>query len=675
MTHLLSIDGLTVQASTRHDRVSLVEDVSLQIRSGETLCLIGESGSGKTVTAKAIMRLTDFEGLEITAGEITLDGQNITRLHRRDLQRIRGRKVAMVFQEPLAAFDPLFSIGSQLTEVVAAHDGERLDRRQRWEHVTRLLERVGIPDPQLRMKQLPSELSGGTLQRAMIAMALAGGPDLLIADEPTTALDTTVQAQVLHLLKSLQAEFGMSILLITHDMGIAAQLADRIAVMYAGRVVEHSDTVGLFRAPQHPYTAALLRSVTSLDSNRNTPLLAIDGSTPSPLAPPSGCRFHPRCPVATDECRTAVPPLRDLGGRSVACWHTQQLVAMLRRDGDAPDRVATTSRAARPSEALIEVRELTRTYSRAGRPVHAVDGVTLQIRRGETLGLVGESGSGKSTLGRLITRLESPDAGRILYAGQDLTALRERELKAVRRHLQTVFQDPYGSMNPRWRVGEIVSEPLAIHTPATRRQRRTRAGELLETVGLPAAWIDRFPHQLSGGQRQRVGLARAIALDPAFIVADEAVSALDVSVQAQIVNLMQNLQRQLGLTYLFIAHGLHTVRHISDRVAVMYFGRIVELAAAEELFAHPAHHYTRQLIAATPWPDPERQAAASPAVAAVGRTAPPDSTVKGCRFAPLCPAVSGRCSTERPELAPTAEGHLVACHHPLHRAVGLSLRR
>ncbi|CAI6082674.1 ABC transporter ATP-binding protein [Cohnella sp. JJ-181] len=713
MQSLLEIERLSVGFRTKRGFLQALHDVSLTIAPGETVCLVGESGSGKTVASKAVMRLVDYENGQIEGGRIALGGIDLTALTQSELRSLRGKRIAMIFQEPMAAFDPVYTIGYQLVETILRH--ERKTKAEAKAHAASLLARVGIPEPELRMKQYPGELSGGMLQRAMIALALSCGPELLIADEPTTALDVTIQAQILHLLQELKAEFGMSVLLITHDLGIAAQIADRIVVMYAGRIVEQATAAELFAQPHHPYTSGLLRSVATLDTEKGDRLYAIAGSIPSLGKLPEGCVFHPRCPHATDRCRAAPPPPVRRGDREAACWHADALIrdgaliagaasedardfgasgdsaraevsARVLREGAAgggstivqPGQAVLTAQASTAQTAaaapaggteLFRVEDVRKYYPiKRGFPgrsrafVRAVDGVSFSIREGETLGLVGESGSGKSTLGRLLLQLEPVTSGRVLFEGEDLTRLGASRLRQTRRHMQMIFQDPYGSLDPRWNVGDLVGEPLAVHHGLAGKEKKQRVEELLAAVGLDHGIISRHPHEFSGGQRQRIGIARAIALHPKFVLADEAVSALDVSVQAQVVNLLQDLQQKLGLTYLFIAHGLHVVRHISDRIAVMYLGRIVEIAPSRELFRRPAHPYTRALIDSIPHPDPRLRT--EPA-AIRGEIPSPARPPAGCRFHTRCPLATDRCRAESPDLLPLDGDRSVACHYPL----------
>ncbi|MFC5449337.1 ABC transporter ATP-binding protein [Paenibacillus aestuarii] len=668
MSHILDIERLSVDFATARGTLQAIHDVSFSIESGEIVCLVGESGSGKSVTSKAIMRLIDEENGSITSGAIKVDGIDISDLSKLSLQSLRGKKMAMVFQEPMAAFDPVFTIGSQIVETICRHD-HNSTANQAWQRGVELLRRVGIPEPELRMKAYPGELSGGMLQRAMIAMALSCEPELLIADEPTTALDVTIQAQILQLLQELKTEYRMSVLLITHDLGIAAQIADRIVVMYAGKIVEQATAEELFTQPHHPYTQGLLQSITTLDSDKSQRLYAIPGSIPGLADLPEGCRFHPRCPYASERCAREAPELQDRDGRQSACWNVGQLLEGSERGKTeviGAMRVGETDRTLQP---LIELSHVTKHYpvggsffSRAHKVIQAVDDVSFSIRKGETFGLVGESGSGKSTLGRVMLQLERPTSGSVRFEDQQLTALSGARLREARKHMQMIFQDPYGSVDPRWKVGDIIGEPFAVHGNVRPSEKREQVEELLQLVGLSPSAYDRYPHEFSGGQRQRIGIARAIALRPKFILADEAVSALDVSVQAQIVNLLQDLRQQLNMTLLFIGHGLNVVRYVSDRIGVMYLGKLVEIAPSERLFLRPAHHYTRGLIASVPIPDPNRRREFASVEGEIPSPANPPS---GCRFRTRCPAATARCAVEAPALRAIGSDHFVACHDPL----------
>ncbi|MEC0245950.1 ABC transporter ATP-binding protein [Paenibacillus chitinolyticus] len=689
---ILEIDRLRVEFTKENESLTALSDVSLHIRPGETLCLVGESGSGKTILSKAILRLVEFEGGRITHGNIRLGKEDVTRLPQKQMGAIRGRKAAMVFQEPMAAFDPLFPVGKQIAEAYLRHN--RSSHKEAWEHAARLLSKVGIPEPGLRMKQYPGELSGGMLQRAMVAMALSCAPDLLIADEPTTALDVTIQSQILNLLKEVQKEYGMSILFVTHDLGVAAEIADRVAVLYAGGIVEIGEADALFRTPLHPYTKGLIGSVTGLETPRGSRLPSIEGSIPSLAEPPSGCRFHPRCPHAVQRCAQSAPPLEEIAGREAACWLTGEL----RQKEEAQAAEASPDVVREPAEftpaeslpaaavsappegnsagevsggppPLFSVHGLRKTYRLGGgflrRPkgsIYAVDDVTFTIREGETFGLVGESGSGKSTLGRTLLHLEPPTEGEVLFAGKELSAMSSSELRKARKQMQVIFQDPYGSLNPRWTVGQCIAEPLAVHGTHRGKERRDKVSELLTSVGLPPSAGERYPHEFSGGQRQRIGIARAMALQPRFILADEAVSALDVSVQAQILNLLQELRERENLTYLFIGHGLHAVRHMSDRIGVMYLGKLVETAPSDELFRHPAHPYTAALLASVPR---RNRSGSLERIRLAGEIPSPANPPSGCRFHTRCPAATALCREVQPEWIEVGPGHTAACHYPL----------
>jgi peptide/nickel transport system ATP-binding protein len=537
---LLQVQDLRVSFATEGGEVRAVDGVTLAIHRAQTLGIVGESGSGKSVTALSVLGLTRAEGASVS-GSVQFAGRDLLALGEQQLRSVRGTEIAMVFQDPLSSLHPMYRVGAQIIEAIRAHrDVAKAPARRR---AVELLELVGIPDPAKRVDSYPHELSGGQRQRVMIAMALANDPALLIADEPTSALDVTVQAQILELLRRLRRERGMALMLVTHDFGVVAEMADEIAVMHAGRVVEEAPADRLLTAPQHPYTQRLLRSIPS-----GRRLCTGDGESPG----------------AATERRTE-PLLR------VSCLVKDYPVdrgVMLRRN------LGT---------------------------VKALDGVSFEVMPGETFGIVGESGSGKSTTARLIARLIEPTAGEVWFEGRDITALTGARLKQVRRELQIVFQDPYSSLNPRRTIGATLGEPLAIHHAGSNRQKRRHAvAELMEMVGLSPAYVNRYPHEFSGGQRQRIGIARALALRPKLLIADEPVSALDVSIQAQVLDLLTDLQRRLGLTMVFISHDLSVIRHMCDRVAVMHDGRIVELESGERLYSAPRDPYTRELLAAVP---------------------------------------------------------------------------
>jgi oligopeptide/dipeptide ABC transporter ATP-binding protein len=676
MTHppsrLLDIENLTTHIQLSSSVVRAVDGISLYLDAGETLGIVGESGCGKSMTGLSIMGLLPNGG-RIVDGSIRFGDTDLTTLSQAQLRKIRGNDIAMVFQDSATALNPTKKLGEQVAEPVRLHRGashkEALDR------AAEVLDMVGIPNSRERLNDYPHQLSGGLRQRVLIAMALVCEPKVLIADEPTTALDVTIQAQILSLLDRLKAELGMAVLLITHDMGVVAGRADRINVMYAGKIVEATDTRELFAHMHHPYTQALLASIPQLDQDNTVPLFSIPGLPPDLADPPPGCRFAPRCQLATDECRTNEPLLANSSpAHRYACWHpvdgpvVREPVPALAREA----RLANVE----DGPPLLQITDLVREFQ-VGNPllpflspgtVKAVSGVSLSVRAGETFGLVGESGCGKTTLGRLIVALERPDSGQLLLSGSDVGKFRGGELRRRRRDLQMMFQDPYASLDPRMRVGNILAEPLVIQGIGDRRSRRTRIAEMLGEVGLPPSSVDRFPHEFSGGQRQRIGLARALMLSPALIVADEPVSALDVSIRSQVLNLMKRLQAEHNLTYVVISHDLAVVKYLADRIGVMYLGRLVETGSGEDIYNHPAHPYTAGLLTAIPIPDPtvERE---KDDVGVRGELPSPINPPSGCRFRTRCPRAQQRCADEVPELRSFGPGHLAACHFPLEEPV------
>ncbi|WP_055585710.1 ABC transporter ATP-binding protein [Peterkaempfera griseoplana] len=559
--------------------VTAVDGLSFGLRAGESLALVGESGSGKSTAAFALLGMHRGTGAEVS-GTVRVAGTDLATATDAELRRLRGNRIAMVFQDPLSALDPYWSVGAQIAEVHRVHTGA--SRRASRARAVEVLDRVGIPDAARRAGAHPHEFSGGMRQRALIAMALACEPEVLVADEPTTALDVTVQAQILDLLHDLRQQTGMALLLVTHDLGVVAGATDRVMVMQDGRAVEHGSVQSVLRAPERPYTRALIEAVPRLEARRSAPpvseevLLRVED-------------LHRHFPAP----RAAASAAASLSGPGQAPGSGEP-------SGEAEETGAPAGRPAAPSGGLG------RLLGR--RPRHrAVDGVTLEVRRGETLGIVGESGSGKTTLGRMMVRLTEPTSGRILLDGRDIAAAGERELRPVRRDLQMVFQDPVSSLNPRRSIGDSIAEPLLAGGTGGAAARSEVQG-LLERVGLPAAWYDRYPHEFSGGQRQRVGIARALAVRPRLIVCDEPVSALDVSTQAQVVQLLGELQQEFGLALVFIAHDLAVVRQVSDRVAVMRRGRVVEQGDADTVYDSPQHPYTRRLLAAVPVLDPDEAA-------------------------------------------------------------------
>jgi peptide/nickel transport system ATP-binding protein len=806
---LLDIQDLRTEIRLRRATVHAIDGVSLSVAPGECLGIVGESGSGKTMTALSIMRLLPGGG-EVVNGRIFVDGTDVAALSEERMEDVRGNLIGMIFQDPLTSLNPTMTIGDQIAESVRLHRGA--SKAAALERAVEVLGLVGMPRPAERVSQYPHQLSGGMRQRVMIAMALANEPKLLIADEPTTALDVTIQKQILELIDSLRRRLGMSVILVTHDLGVIAGTADRVAVMYAGRIVETGTTEALFANPRHPYTEALFEALPEraavvvegglAGGRAGRRLYNIPGQPPDLTSPPHGCKFAPRCRYVREECRQTEPPLTDAGGsHAYRCFfpvgrdvdldapalealqnpvdsqdaslenegeilqdqkpqvHRLEDQSQKKRGSDGGlggyfrrispssersaeispetsaspeagevvgDRVtgpqslrdgagtsagdagapagsgtavesgtasgsaaaagsgaagpavagngAARQRAGSPGDTVLVVSHLVKNFAvtagavlqrRVGE-VSAVADVSFEIPTGSTFGMVGESGCGKTTVGRLIVGLEKPSAGSIVLGGRDLASLPWRERRRQARLVQMMFQDSYASMDPRMRVGTILREPMIIQRDGNRAAQTKRVSAMLDEVGLPAAAAERYPHEFSGGQRQRLGLARALMLRPSMIVADEPVSALDVSIQAQILNLMLDLQREYGLTYLFISHDLSVVRYMADVIGVMYLGKLVEVGPADSVYSSPVHPYTRGLIDTVPVADPvlerakENQGVRGELPSAV---APPS----GCRFRTRCPRAQDLCAAEEPPLRPfTANGHLAACHFPLY---------
>ena len=615
---VLQVSDLYVTFPSEAGPVRAVRGLSFELDAGETLAVVGESGSGKSVTSLAVMGLLPATA-KIT-GSVKLHGDELLNRNDEGMSRLRGESLAMVFQDPLSALTPVYTIGDQIVEAIQVHhDVSRAAAMSRAMH---LLDLVGIPNPTDRVRSFPHEFSGGMRQRAMIAMAIANDPDVIIADEPTTALDVTIQAQVLEVLKKAQAETGAAMILITHDLGVVAGMADRVTVMYAGRPVEQGDVHDIFYRPRMPYTIGLLGAVPRLDATERETLAALEGNPPSVVRLPPGCPFAPRCPMSTDFCIVEEPPLSptDHPRHTAACIYSSRIAAdnLDYHDIYPMPALPTSDLEQTPREereTVLELRQMKRHYPlmkgailrrRVG-TVYAVDGIDLEIKEGETLGLVGESGCGKSSTLMEILSLKPPTAGDVVVFGRDVRALRSaRQRKELRRDLQVVFQDPMASLDPRMTVFDLISEPMGVFR-IDRPEVERRVGELMRLVGLEPSHADRFPAQFSGGQRQRIGIARALALEPKLVVLDEPVSALDVSIQAGVINLLSELKSDLGLSYLFVAHDLAVIRHIADRVAVMYLGRIVEIGDVDAIYAHPAHPYTQALLSAIPIPDPDKE--------------------------------------------------------------------
>jgi len=679
---LLEITDLRTEIKLREGVVHAVDGVSLSVAQGETLGIVGESGCGKTMTALSIINLLPTGG-HIAAGSITLDGQELTSLSEENMRHIRGNEIGMIFQDPLTSLNPTMTVGRQISEVVKLH--RDVTPEQAMDRAAEVLDLVGIPRVRERIKEYPHQFSGGMRQRVMIAMALACEPKLLIADEPTTALDVTIQKQILELIDDLRLRLGMSVILVTHDLGVIAGRADRVTVMYAGKVSEVTDTETLFARPRHPYTEALFQALPDKAAEAGERLYSIPGLPPDLVNPPPGCRFAARCRYATDRCRAEEPPLAgEVAGHEFRCFYPvgpSERTSTGRLTGygaSAPEKDGFTPEI---GETLLDVTHLVKDYpvtkgavlQRRVGWLSAVADVNFTIRSGETFGLVGESGCGKSTIGKLVVGLEKPTGGSISFQGKDLSKSSAREYRRERRNIQLMFQDSYASLDPRMRAGTLLREPLVIQGIGSRDEQREKVGEMLDKVGLPRSAADRYPHEFSGGQRQRLGFARALMLNPQLIVADEPVSALDVSIQAQVLNMMKELQRDLGLTYLFISHDLGVVRYLSEKIGVMYLGKLVEVGPAEEVYLRPAHPYTRGLLDSAPVADPE----AEKAKVSEGVTGELPSAIhppSGCRFRTRCPRAQAICADVEPPYTPFAgEGHLAACHFPLESPIGAPL--
>jgi peptide/nickel transport system ATP-binding protein len=680
---VLEVEDLYVTFPSEAGDVAAVRGIDYSVRAGEVLGIVGESGSGKSVSSLAVMGLLPRQAR--VSGSVRYRGQELLGLDDRAASQIRGKEIAMVFQDPLSALTPVYTVGDQVAEALLIHHD--MSKKKAAERAVELLDLVGIPNAKQRALSFPHEFSGGMRQRVTIAIAIANDPDVIIADEPTTALDVTIQAQILSVLETAQEATGAAIVIITHDLGVVAGFADRVQVMYAGRVVESGSVDDVFYRPRMPYTLGLLGSIPRLDAVERQPLTPVEGNPPSLVNLPGGCKFVPRCPLAVDVCSEQEPPLvrmhRSGVSHTSACHRSDEVERVGATSTDifpaplAP--VAPLERLPREQrDRVLTVDGLVRHFAlmkgsvfrqRTG-TVQAVDGVSFDIREGETLALVGESGCGKTTTLMEILNLARPQKGTISVLGRDTAALDRRDRFTLRRDLQVVFQDPMASLDPRMPIGDILAEPLRTHgVPAAERQRRIR--ELLKTVGLSPDHANRYPNEFSGGQRQRVGIARALALRPKLVVLDEPVSALDVSIRAGVINLLEHLKVEFGLSYLFVAHDLSVVRHIADRVSVMYLGRIVESGPVDRVFESSSHPYTQALLSAIPLPDPRRERERE-RILLRGDLPSPADPPSGCRFRTRCQkfvalddARRQKCIDQDPPSLPMDDGgdHLAACHY------------
>jgi len=673
MTSLLSVNNLSVQFRTGKNVATAVSDFSIHLEPGECVGLVGESGCGKTTSGLAIMRLLPNNG-SISSGSVVLNGVDLASLSEKEMQSHRGKSVALIPQDPMSSLNPTMRIGRQIGEGLRIHEGAtEADARKR---ALEVLEMVEMPRPAERLDQYPFELSGGLRQRVIIAMGLVCNPILLIADEPTTALDVTIQAQILDILETLRKELKMSMLLITHDMGVIAGRTDRVVVMYAGKKAEEAATDSLFSRMRHPYTQALLASMPNLENASKHELASIAGMPPVLTKEIIGCRFAPRCEFATDQCRQQDPPLTLEAQHEFACFHPTS--------GPKETKVVTVARdalrsATAPKE-LLRATGLVKEFDIKGGvirhkvgAIHAVSDVSFTLNAGETFGLVGESGCGKTTIGRMLVGLETLTAGEVYFDGQLVTDEHHKPTRESRRDRQMMFQDPYSSLNPRMKVAQILEEPLLIQAEGSKSDRLNRVKDLLTSVGLDPLAADRYPHEFSGGQRQRIGLARALALNPRLIVADEPVSALDVSVQAQILNLMKGLQQQYGMSYVMVSHDLAVVYYMADTIAVMYLGKIVEIGDAESVFRSPAHPYTQGLLDAVPVPDPVI-ARGRRGIQVRGELPSAVNPPSGCRFRTRCASAQDICAAEEPAFRDFGERQQAACHFPMKSPVAIAGR-
>ena len=666
MGHLMEIKNLQTQFISEGKTVRAVDGVSMYLDEGEIISVVGESGSGKSVTQMSVMQLIQKPG-RIVGGEILLNGRDLLKLKDSELQKIRGKEISMVFQEPMTSLNPVFTIGYQISETCMRHLG--MNKQQARKKSIEMLKMVGIPDAETRFSYYPDQFSGGMRQRIMIAMMLAAQPKILIADEATTALDVTTQAEILNMLKDIVKKTNTALIIVTHNLGIVARYAERIYVMYAGRILEGGACKELFKAPTHPYTRGLLKAIPRLDDPKDRILVPIDGMPPNLAEKTGKCDFAPRCMYRCDRCtQEDFPQARAITEHHFYACHltpaelSEKEALLNKRERKRVDKKEIEDTIILNVDHVSKVFDVTRgMMKRKIGQVKALEDITFQVRKGETLGIVGESGCGKTTLARCILKLYEPDGGKITFKDQDFSELSKRELQKARSGISMIFQDPFGTLDPRFTVGNEIGEPLLIYKKTKgKKEYEERVDELMNLVGINPKLKYRMPHEFSGGQRQRIGVAKALASDPELIICDEPVSALDVSIQAQIINLLEGLQNRLGLTYLFIAHDLAVVKHISDRIMVMYLGRVVEIAECDDLYNDHLHPYTEALLSAIPEVDPEVEEKREQ-IFLKGEIPGVMKRPSGCGFYDRCPFATERCKTEKPQLVEARPNHFVSC--------------
>jgi len=670
MDSLLEVKNLYTCFKTDDGVTTAVDDVSLHIKRGEIVGLVGESGSGKSVTMMSVQQLISPPGF-VKSGEVYMDGEEgnllLNKPNSEKMRHIRGGRISMIFQEPMTSLNPVLTVGYQIQENIIEH--LHMSPKDAHDRAVEMLKMVKIPDADQRFNYYPQQFSGGMRQRIMIAMAMSAKPDLLVADEATTALDVTTQAQILEMIRLIAKETNTAVIIVTHNLGIVARFAERIYVMYSGRIMETSSAREIFKNSKHPYTKSLLRAIPRLDDPKDRVLIPIDGLPPMPQNRPTWCPFYDRCEYRCDKCKEqAKPDLKEIvKGHFSACWLTDtELEEKEQEILNKPQRKSPKKDI--KDEDILRVEGVKKYFpilkgimrKKVG-DVKAIEDISFSLRKGETLGIVGESGCGKTTMARCVMRVYKPDEGVIDFDGTDIASFTDKQLEPYRKRIAMIFQDPFSSLDPRQTAGSIVEESLIINkTYTSEAERKNRVDELFRIVGLDPALKERVPHEFSGGQRQRLGIARALSSDPDIIVCDEPISALDVSIQAQIINLLEDIQAKLGVSYLFIAHDLAVVKHISDRVLVMYLGRIVEIADCQELYERPLHPYTQALLSAVPEADPDVEAKKE-AVPLSGEVPSIIHRPEGCPFHDRCKYATERCKKEVPKLTKVSERHQVAC--------------